>query len=172
MEQEKIDNRIEQLKYIFENANSWLHFAEAKNGALIAFNVALLSALFTCEWTNTSVSTLPAIFILISTGFSLFSFKPITKSIPKCQNKNMEKNLLYYGYISSLELEEYMRALYEDYWKEPHFQMERCANMERELCSEIIQNSRILMRKQKLFGKAFYMDICALAIVMILLILA
>lgn len=172
MEQEKIDNRIEQLKYIFENVNSWLHFAEAKNGALIAFNVALLSVLFTREWTNVSVFTLIVIFILISTGFSLFSFKPLTKSIPKCQNKNIEKNLLYCGYISSLELEDYMRALYKDYWNEPHFQMERCANMERELCSEIIQNSRILMRKQKLFERAFYVDICALVTVVILLVLA
>lgn len=43
MEIQMNDNSIvEMLETIFSNVNSWLNFAEAKNAALMAFNIAML----------------------------------------------------------------------------------------------------------------------------------
>ena len=39
------NNNNDLLYTIFQNVNAWLHFVEAKNAALIAFNIAVLSAL-------------------------------------------------------------------------------------------------------------------------------
>lgn len=166
------NDKIEQLKYILENVNSWLHFSEAKNAAIIAFNVAMLSSFLSVKWEEMKLLTLFIILILFSTIFAICSFKPITKEIPKCNNDNIGKNLLYYAYISSLDLEEYMRALYQDYWQESDFQIGICSNMEKELCNEIIQNSRITMKKQKWFKNAFYVDAGALVVAIMLVIIA
>lgn len=38
------EERVELLQKIFENTNHWLQFAEAKNAALIAFNIAVIAA--------------------------------------------------------------------------------------------------------------------------------
>lgn len=44
MEIQMNDNSIvEMLETIFSNVNSWLNFAEAKNAALMAFNIAMLA---------------------------------------------------------------------------------------------------------------------------------
>ena len=37
------NNRIEFLKDHFERINYWLSFAEAKNGALVAVNIAIMA---------------------------------------------------------------------------------------------------------------------------------
>ena len=44
MERQSNDKR-ELLQWIFNNTNNWLHFAEAKNAAMIAFNVAMAAFL-------------------------------------------------------------------------------------------------------------------------------
>ena len=36
---------IELLQKIFDNTNTWLHFAEGKNAALIAFNVTMIATI-------------------------------------------------------------------------------------------------------------------------------
>ena len=46
------ENHSELLQQIFENINMWLHFAEAKNAAIIAFNIALLAALISSNLFN------------------------------------------------------------------------------------------------------------------------
>ena len=39
----------DRLKYIFENVNNWLTFAEAKNAGLIALDAAIMMGLITWD---------------------------------------------------------------------------------------------------------------------------
>ena len=49
MTDEKHTTMQEQLKEIFDNVNNWVTFAEAKNAAIIAFNVACISCIWDIE---------------------------------------------------------------------------------------------------------------------------
>lgn len=72
------------LKEIFNNVNSWLTHAEAKNGAIIAFNIACLSFLWSMEGNHGAkvLNGFSCIIILLSTIMALISFFPKTdKSI-------------------------------------------------------------------------------------------
>lgn len=168
------NEKSEQLCHILENVNSWLHFTEAKNAALIAFNIALLAALMSSELSNCCVILFSSIIIglLISTVISLHSFKPVNTSLKKTDGSGLNINLLHYAYIASLESDEYLINLYKFYWKEPHMDIALIPQIERDYSEEIVQNSRITIRKQSCFEKAFYIDISMIFAIMIQVICA
>lgn len=58
----------------FERTNYWLSFAEAKNGAIIAINVALIAVLITIFDKAPIFCIVAVIFFLISCSISLISF--------------------------------------------------------------------------------------------------
>lgn len=73
----------DKIKYIFENTNNWLNFAEAKNAALLAFNIAVITAITSSEiLVNSSkvlVYTVSAI-LIVSSLMSMISFIPKTNN--------------------------------------------------------------------------------------------
>lgn len=100
MEIQMNDNSIvEMLETIFSNVNSWLNFAEAKNAALMAFNIAMLAV----TWGSTENAGKNILFygvnlaIVISTIIALKSFKP---DKGKCKEETgvikENDNLLFY----------------------------------------------------------------------------
>ncbi|MBS6396655.1 MAG: hypothetical protein KH452_05840 [Clostridiales bacterium] len=162
------------LQQIFDNVNSWLHFAEAKNAALVAFNVALLAAIMSSNLLDvfTCFSSGIIIALLISTMFALLSFKPINNKLEKTSNEDISENLLHFAYISSLEKEEYIKKLYENYWGEVNIDIRVVPKIEQDYCSEIIENSRIAMRKQRYFKKGFYVVLMTMVAMVVLVICA
>lgn len=168
------ENRINLLQQIFDNVNSWLHFAEAKNAALIAFNVALLSSLTSSELFKINAMLFCTIIIglLLSIMVSLWSFKPINKKLEKTSATNLGENLLHFAYIASLERDEYIKKLYNYYWKEPNMDINAISRLERDYCEEIIENARITMRKQYYFRIGFYIVIVVIVAIGVLAICA
>lgn len=147
------DERTELLQRIFENVNSWLHFVEAKNAALIAFNIALMAA-----FVDSSLFCKCRIFgnciiigICLSTIVAIRSFIPLNKEIKKVEKGDIKENLLHYAYIASLEVNEYIRKLYKRYFEKNISNISEVMQIERDYCEEIIQNSRITIRKQRYF---------------------
>lgn len=169
-----MSERVNLLQQIFDNVNHWLHFVEAKNAALIAFDIAFIGAIIdssllqNCLW----VGTVLIIGLSVSGLVALYSFKPINKALKKCTIKDIESNLLHYAYIASLEWNEYIQSLYVKYWDEICDDMSSIPALEKDYCKEIIENARIAMRKQKLFKISFSVVILMLLLFVILVIVA
>ncbi|SHK59206.1 Pycsar system effector family protein [Alicyclobacillus tolerans] len=144
----------DELKYLFDKVNDWLKFAEAKHVAIITFDTAALFGLISLL-TNSSIATaikVPVtIFVMgiaISLLISLFSFSPITNSSKIIRTEGgiaKNDNLLYFGDISKYESPQYKEALKEKF---------KCqlSEWEGQLADQILINSKIVMRKFKLFN--------------------
>lgn len=158
------------LQQIFDNVNGWLHFAEAKNAALIAFNVALLASLMSSDLLKGSAMLFSAIIIglLISIMISLWSFKPINNKLEKTCSANLKENLLHFAYIASLERDEYIKKIHNYYWNEPSIDINSVSRLECDYCEEIIENARIAMKKQCYFRVGFYIALVVIVAIGVL----
>lgn len=171
MDEGNIEKVRELLKEVLSSVNTWLHFAEAKNAALIAFNVAIISLIISSNQLHDSVILFTGICVclLISTVLSLLSFKPVFNAV-SCK-KTHEENLLFYAYIASLEPKEYIRLVRLTY-----FPNNELTDEEDPLCidyaKEIIVNSQISVRKLKMFNISLYLDILSLTLTVVGLICA
>lgn len=175
----KDDNRDEFFKQIFDNVNVWLHFAEAKNVAIITFNVAVLSVLFDCEFAskNHILATIVIILLLVSIVISLVSFIPcnvdnaynIDDKTKKLSN-DVNNNLLFYKDIRNYDPVTYVEKVYNTYFEK--ISSKNLSKIHLDYANEIIINSRITMRKLNFFSAALYIDIAAIAFVCLLIILA
>ena len=168
------ENHTELLQQIFENVNTWLHFAEAKNAAIIALNIALLAALVSSDLYVVSIVLFSwiAVGLLLSTIFSLLSFKPNHKRIAKITSKGIDFNLLHFAYIASLETDEYLEKLNKYYWKNQCQDCFEFSQIDRDYSDEIIQNSRITIQKQLYFKYTLYIDFAMIVLMCVLIICA
>lgn len=160
--------RLNFLKESLERVNSWLHFVEAKNAALAAFQVALLAALpgsgQFCRYDK--LFSLIMLALLAAAAVVLWSFKPINHTMTKPKRGDVHPDLLHYAYIASLDTGEYLRLLNTDYWQD-NTPPQR---LELDYAEEIIQNARITLWKQMLFKITFYIDFVTILIICIFLI--
>lgn len=152
----------ERLKFIFENVNSWLSFAEAKNGALVALDVAILAGVtalgsfdvYNCFWVFVIIAVCTSMMI------SLISFIPFTGNksekfmeiIIKKDIQSATKNYLFYTYIASYkstdsDIRRYLLEMASDY-NERNYQV---TLEDYDIASEIICNAKLVLRKYKLF---------------------
>lgn len=167
--EQNINDRSELLQRIFDNTNSWLHFLEAKNGAMIAFNVAM--AAFLAETSVAEgcslLSSVIFIGLIMSMAVSMWAFYPVNDSMKKPSGKIVTANLLHYAYIASLERDQYLQKLYGRYWGETGKNIGSFPQLERDYCEEIISNVRITLRKQTCFNISFFIDIIVMVFLMI-----
>lgn len=173
MEEIKVTtDKIKLLQQVLDNVNSWLHFAEAKNAALAAFNIALLAAILTSPLIDLSLFLFCflVIILLCSTFITLCSFKPINNKLKKCDNANITKNLLHFAYIASLDRDEYILKLYEYYWNEGGKDINTVSQLEKDYGEEIIENSRIVLHKQNFFKISLYIVLLTFFITILLVI--
>lgn len=173
-EKENIKANNELLEYLekqLEKTNYWLSFAEAKNGALIALNIALIVALSSIFDKSPICCTICIIIFILSSLFCLYAFFPNEKS--KAENKEAkvkeEKlNLLFYGDISKITtVEKFIELVRKRY----NFNV-KSGVLEFDIANEIIQNSRITNKKYKLFAYAVKIDVLALIVTCIFFITA
>ncbi|MBR0429699.1 MAG: hypothetical protein IJK17_06420 [Lachnospiraceae bacterium] len=138
----------EFLEKEMDRVNSWLSFAEAKNAALIAFNVALLGV----------VNELPIIIkavlvtcILASTIICMISFWPNLIG-------GNHFNAVYYRDIAEYE------GSYEEYISSSYLDGED--GLKNDLAEEIVINSRIALKKYKRFKVALAIDLLAIIVLL------
>lgn len=157
----------ERLRYILSNVNEWLKFAEAKNGALLAVNGAVvLGALrladgrdFFCRWVEYYFY-----FAIVMGGLSgivcLLSFLPQTQipSLRVNSSPNEKGSLVFYGDLAGCDPSCYVRALHTQGGTE----LEAVDAFERDLAEQAIVNSRIAIWKYQLFSVALWLDVAGL----------
>lgn len=160
----------ELLEKTFSNVNTWLHFAEAKNAANIAFVVACISVI-DIEKIN-AFSCFIMILLIISGIISMISFWPNVGSIWKPDNKlknRQDINLVLFSHIEVYSGKEYLDKVYERYFPK----MEKQNNKYHlDVADEIVYNSHITTCKYCCFKGAAIVDIFALFLFIILFIMA
>jgi len=162
------------LRGIFNNVNNWLTHAEAKNAALVAFNVACLSFLWDMNIT-TAIKILYYIVcagMLISTILALISFFPKMGKETKDQSAHSDHdNLIFYVDIAKYNKEQYIKAIFKQYAKMDILDTE-VQKIEMDFAEEITYNATVVIRKYKWFNYAIKTEILMLVILVITLIVA
>jgi hypothetical protein len=157
----------DRLQSVLSDINNWLSFAEAKNGALLAANAGLVvSALglvegkvFMFRWVEYYFYSF-ALLLSFSGLLCLVSFLPQIE-IPMIRARSpaqRQDNLLFYGDICDYDASTYLQALCSRYG----FQLDSIGPFEEDLAESIVVNSRISMRKYRLFRAAVWLDVTAL----------
>lgn len=142
-----------ELKDVLVTVNDWLKFAEAKHSVLIgllggAFFALLLARdeLVGCSfWLSLWVNVV-LICMLIAAVISLYSFVPVLDFVvrPGKRKYPVLGNPLYFGDIAYMSTNELMQRFGSDQQTEQH----------KYVAEQVIVNSRITLRKYKLFTRA------------------
>ena len=99
------------LEKQLDRTNYWLSFAEAKNAALIAFNVAIIAFIAEFQEDLPIFSTVIMILSVVSTVICLISFIPITNNCTTINThatavtpNEQKDNLIFWHDIAKLEV--------------------------------------------------------------------
>lgn len=149
----------EKLNQIFLNINEWLKFSEAKNAALIALIAASLWGTMqiiltpNCNKVLFYYSLHYSIFSGLGLIVALFSFLPQTKITWPWRTRNPKNsdNLLFYGHLERYD----ENGLIDEIERKYALKSEN-KNIEYDLANQIIQNSKIAMRKYRYFSLAIW----------------
>lgn len=166
-EHEKVQ---ELLKNIFENVNNWLNFAEAKNAAMIAFDIALLAAvgsmkLFTSEKTWFIIHVLGT---CISMILALASFLPNLGKEKRNDDGYLESdNLIFYKDIAKYDPKRYLKAVFKMY-AEISITEEQIQKIELDYATEITFNSSVALRKYALFKWALWIQMLNIGVLILM----
>jgi hypothetical protein len=130
-----MDEVSTKLLAIFQNVNEWLKFAEAKNGVLLAFSGAAITATITLLATAQNIPNslnfgllLTTIFLCICALICSLSFLPKTNLedllwLRDRQNKKshsqdpIKDNFWYFGHLQKYKPDELLEVLNEPYFK-------------------------------------------------------
>ncbi|MCE5200756.1 MAG: Pycsar system effector family protein [Armatimonadota bacterium] len=163
----------ERLRFVFNNINEWLKFAEAKNAALVALNGAAAVAVLSLLKDSTKFAYTSKVCLLCSAALSSLSLILALLSMwPKCGigllrgygTPRTGDNLLFWGDIAKYgRANKYLDALHSVCGSEPPSRR----NEEYLYAEQIIQNSQIAVRKYRVFvGSLALLLLAVLALVM------
>lgn len=154
-----------ELANILDRTNDWLKFAEAKNGAILVLNCAVLFGALQSlnkeapppllmEWFLINLIFFLAAGILFSTA-SLISrlTPPLWIKFPE---RKAAPNILYFGDISSLSEDSYLA----EYYKTLEIQG-KPSKLDSQYANQIVTNSKIAYIKYRLFNVSAWLTICA-----------
>jgi hypothetical protein len=167
-----MDEKVQTfLSNELDRVDKWLSFGEAKNAALVAFNIAVLSVNFdsSCSFLFSAIR----ICVTLSMIISLVSFWPnmagkaIKIKIKNERNKpgsNVQEsnNYLYFMDIAKLNNgSDYLKILKTEYCIA---EFDTTQRLYLDLAEEIVTNSRITVGKYTLFRIALVCDCLAMFI--------
>lgn len=157
----------ERLRYILATVNEWLKFAEAKNGALLVADIAVLVGIFSLqsEPAGHRVLVQLSIPLLIASGTSsLVSYIPQMRALSYPSKKGAQKrsNLLFYGHIAEHDPQSYIETLYAESGGAPS----NVTPIEVGYAEQIITNSRIAVKKYRCFRVGLWLTILALLLLL------
>lgn len=145
----------EHFEKQLQQTNYWLSFAEAKNAAIIVFNVTLIGLLFDSLNVNHIMFLISSILFVVSCLISLYSFLPNMNSKAKntIDEENCERNLIFYGDIAKIgKTEEYIKLTIKEYF--PEIEDIALSKLAKDAASEVHINSQITVNKMNLFKRA------------------
>lgn len=163
---------IEYLEKQLERTATWLSFAEAKNAALIALNVALIAVTINLFSTSPVLTVLTIITTVVSSILCLLSFFPnLSSKANNSGNTNYGKhpNLVYFKDIAECQSsQEYVDLLQSEY-----FHSNNCVTKQiQDLAEEVLINSKITVEKYRWFAWAMKADIASFVLLVVMLIVA
>src|SRR5690606_22776252 len=149
---------------ILSDVNQWLHFSEAKNAVLVTFDLALVVGIGTIATTGiglpesfTVLSTVVCLGLMASAIIALSSFFPsFLKFLDSEVGDSYEGNVFYFGDLSSASSCDFLTEIYRK--ASGH---ERTA-FDVDLANQIVTNSRIAIRKLRVFTFALRISVAFL----------
>lgn len=162
----------EFLKEQLERTNYWLSFSEAKNGGMVALNIAIIAVCTQVADIPFIIQTIICCIFFCSTIICLLSFYSNLKN--KIGNKKKESinglNLLFYSDVAKIkDADTYLNALKDNY------ELEILGTEKKlyyDLITEIIINSEITVFKYIMFNKAMFVDTIGVVILIISFVVA
>jgi hypothetical protein len=171
-----MSEQTDKLKFIFDNVNNWLKFAESKNAALlvansgIAFGITrIIFSLPNIDKVFFSCLLICICLVIISAFICLLSFIPKISDNFISENflQPLNANLVFYGDIAKFTPEQYLKALHSNNL----LREEDLENKFLEFISyQIVINSKIAYSKFIYFQLAIWLTIIAISILLILII--
>lgn len=156
----------DRLKYILSLVNNWLKFAESKNAALLAADTTLALGLLKMLQSNVLSNQFLILYIsfsililILSAIICLISFLPqlIIPWLATTHRPSETDNLLFYGDIAKYDPQRYLLLLHNQVTKDtPEIDL-----YEEDIAEQIIVNSRIALRKFRLFNMALWLNVVA-----------
>jgi hypothetical protein len=155
------------LRDILSDVNSWLHFAEAKNAAVVGANfaiaVALIAAMTTIDdgdpkWMACLVSAAGT--LVVAGVWSLSSFLAMLKlEPPTAQIGSWPGNAFFFGDLAKVDADTFLQILRNRLGAAGNF-----TQVEQNLANQITVNSRIASQKFVRFNTALRITICGLLV--------
>jgi hypothetical protein len=154
----------EKLRYIFENTNRWLAFAEAKNAAIITFTGALILGILNSLQNLNKVVTFFSLTILIPISIFCFfisilstfsitdKFYNFVSRLFKIESGTIDAtkdNIFFFGDIRKYDVDSYLNFFKQQYSLPLPYTH---TNVEKLLANQIIINSKISWRKYMYFN--------------------
>ncbi|GAG97629.1 unnamed protein product [marine sediment metagenome] len=158
----------ERLRYILSTVNEWLKFAEAKNGALLAVDTAIIFGIFKLAsdsaWPHAIFSYLTISLVIASAVSCLVSFIPRIKipTVTLNQKPNTGVSLLFYAHIAKYDPESYLKDLYGQ-----SDSTTPSSSFEMDFARQIVTNSGIAVKKYHCFTVALWLTVVALILLLI-----
>jgi hypothetical protein len=135
----------------FERVNGFLQFAEAKNGAGLVVAAGLAAMVYDQAHAGSDIATWPLLEVLI---FLMAALIYAVSFLPRLQptkilggSPSTEKNLLYFGHIAEIPSLEFASKFRAGYFENAKFG----ETFYDDLSTQVSVNSRICLRKMKLF---------------------
>lgn len=157
---------IEFLADVHQKTNDWLKFSEAKNGALIALNSALIFGVIKTV-TSLEISglglqlyiALVLVLLFSSIVINLLSFIPRISPpwIRNTESKSSQDSTLYFGHIAKYSPSQYLQ-LVENKLNIKSYPVETAT----EYTSQIVINSQITLIKLKQFEIATWLTLASI----------
>lgn len=160
----------DELQYIFSLVNQWLKFAEKKCAVLLAANSGALTALLKVKIAEKQTVLnligpygLAALaLIVVSTFFCLISFFPRLKNLINFSSEG-NKNLTYFGDLAHTKDKELLKNLNN----QGNENNNGFTKIEIDLANQIISNSKIALRKYRLFRCSLIFSFISLLLISI-----
>lgn len=179
MTNENIHRVEEFFEKQLDRTNTWLNFAEAKNAALIAVNIAVIAVVANLFDKVRILTVIMVAVAMVSSLICLYSFLPnlINKPDNKGRSSSTNPNLIYFEDVDAIataddSVETYIKQVAEKYFPDKSLDKIKSNNFIYDLASEIIINSQITVRKYKLFKWALKVDLLAFILTVIVFIAA
>ena len=138
-----------------ERVNYWLSYAETKNAAMIALNVAICAALISMSLSD-RLYVIAMVGLLVSTIILMVSFFPfLANKASKKEKAKIAENYIFFGDI--------VNTCYFNGQK----QNSESDKLVLDFANEIIYNSRLACRKFVAFKWALGIDVLAVACIVI-----
>ena len=150
-----------------ERVNYWLSYAETKNAAMIALNVAICAALISMSLSD-RLYVIAMVGLLVSTIILMVSFFPfLANKASKKEKAKIAENYIFFGDIALIDnAKDYISNVNTCYFNGQK-QNSESDKLVLDFANEIIYNSRLACRKFVAFKWALGIDVLAVACIVI-----